>query len=173
MTEKQLELIIDKAIDCFCRLLKIEIGWNFGKSFNPENDKRVMASYIPNEDIILINPDIFKLEMKYANQNKNVALALLYSVIGHEMRHKWQTVQPQFKNGFKGFKTLANGEEEYLDQAIELDAYAFQQMILQTLVRGLKFQFPFNQELIQEKANELEKHYKKNLIKILKIEGEN
>ena len=169
MTEKQLELIIDKAIDCFCRLLKIEIGWNFGKSFNPENDKRVMASYIPNEDIILINPDIFVGATQIYNHSYNP----LYSVIGHEMRHKWQTVQPQFKNGFKGFKTLANGEEEYLDQAIELDAYAFQQMILQTLVRGLKFQFPFNQELIQEKANELEKHYKKNLIKILKIEGEN
>ena len=135
MTKKQLEYVIELAYNAFKAVFSVDIaGWDF---FIIDDDKdvlnrKIMATY--NEDLgcIFINPLIEDIILERGLPDYMV-IPTIFSKVGHEYRHAWQRRQKDYQDDFRHRILLVEDEEGYRRQRIEVDAFAFEEVVLKVM----------------------------------------
>ena len=135
MTKKQLELTIELAYNAFKAIFSVDIaGWGFfivDDNKSPLN-RKIMASYDDELDMIFINPYIAEIIID-AGLPDYMVIPTIFSKVGHEFRHAWQKRQKDYEDDFENRILLIEDEDKYRHQRIEVDAFAFEEVILKAM----------------------------------------
>ncbi len=164
MNKEKLESLIDLGVNAFINILNIHInGWDFItiEDYNNPLTKEIMCSYDDELDMIFINPyiiDIFE-EKKLP---RKLFMPELMAKIGHEFRHAWQKRDKSFEKEIEKWKSiLETGTKNYMNQAIELDAAAFEEVVLMSLTNDLNIKVDLPYEKIHKQAVDMYNIYSK------------
>ena len=140
MTDKKLEYVIELAYRAFKCVFRVDIaGWDY---FIISDDKdvlnrKIMATYNDELDTIFINPLIKDIILE-AGLPDYMVIPTIFAKVGHEYRHAWQKRQPDFKDDFKHKVLLIDDELKYRKQRIEVDAFAFEEVVLKVITGNKK-----------------------------------
>ena len=157
------ESVIYYAVDVFEKVLHVSIKGIEYKSYDKIADKDIMFAFDPKKNVIYVHSNLDSLLQNYSLE---YATMTIISKVGHEMRHAWQAMLPIYKSDFENYKNPK--AVDYLSQTIELDAYAFEEMICKVLNNDMSCKLDVEDEQIHRLANDLYRQYYREVKAALK-----
>ena len=159
-----LDGLIEYSLNVFNKLFNLELYWDY--AIIEENTPKsviesILMAYDDEWKTIIVNPQI-KAVLGLNNANEKLIDMLVISNVAHEARHAWQHKQRKFKNIIKNTQSYGLLGIHYVNQEVEVDAYAFQEAVLKILCEepALHLAVPKNVEAkIHTKSMEMYHQY--------------